>query len=476
MQPSGTAGAPSLSTTVDATTNRLLVPNALYDNNGNLYRSTGGVYVYDPANRMVEAMESAGNYFYGYDPDNRRIYYRDVNNHETIYFYGADGQKLATYTYTIIQYITQGNPEIQLLQQSSNVYFLGKLITAENAPVTADRLGSVRSGGPGGLGYQAQYPYGVEYTLTANDREKYATYTRDSLTGFDYAVNRYYSSQWGRFLTPDPYVNSAGLGDPGGWNRYAYTGNDPVNRNDPSGQNYVLISSGWCWGGGEETGSWYPCDTYGFAGFFQPLGLGSGGGGGGGYQSPFPKCNPGNSPGEDANLAFIAKNYAAASEVAVGVGFIGADAVLAWAVSEVGYGTGAAAKNGNNFFNQSGNSATGAGQADTIPCPNPSSMLIGGASYVCFSGFQASATSAFFMDHYTWTFDGTTGWSVASIIQAVETANPNTSTASLFQTIANSGQDRAPSPTNAGYGQRVATDLNGVDKRLNCLTANGYIP
>jgi RHS repeat-associated protein len=75
----------------------------------------------------------------------------------------------------------------------------------------------------------------VEYTTTANDREKYATYTRDSVTGLDYAMNRYYSSQWGRFLSPDPYANSAGLGDPGGWNRYAYTRNDPVNQYDPRG-------------------------------------------------------------------------------------------------------------------------------------------------------------------------------------------------------------------------------------------------
>jgi RHS repeat-associated protein len=67
-----------------------------------------------------------------------------------------------------------------------------------------DRLASVRSGGPGNLGYQAQYPYGVEYTATTNDREKYATYTRDSVSGLDYAANRYYWSQWGRFLSPDP--------------------------------------------------------------------------------------------------------------------------------------------------------------------------------------------------------------------------------------------------------------------------------
>ena len=187
MQPSGTAGAPSLSVTVDAATNRMTSAGAQYNANGNLYVAAGAVYQYDMANRISEVMEG-GNSYYAYDSDNRRIYYQDVNSKETIYFYGADGHKLATYTYTVITY--SGNPELQLTQQSENVYFLGKLITAEGNSVTTDRLGSVRSGGPGGLGYQAQYPYGVEYTLTANDREKYATYTRDSLTGLDYEIGR----------------------------------------------------------------------------------------------------------------------------------------------------------------------------------------------------------------------------------------------------------------------------------------------
>jgi RHS repeat-associated protein len=49
----------------------------------------------------------------------------------------------------------------------------------------------------------------------------------------DYADQRYYVS--GRFLNPDPYVASAGPGDPGSWNPYAYTRGDPINRTDPRG-------------------------------------------------------------------------------------------------------------------------------------------------------------------------------------------------------------------------------------------------
>ncbi|MCC7497811.1 MAG: hypothetical protein IT160_09550 [Bryobacterales bacterium] len=50
-----------------------------------------------------------------------------------------------------------------------------------------------------------------------------------------YAMNREYSAAYGRFLTPDPYMASGGVADPGSWNRYAYTQGDPVNYTDPSG-------------------------------------------------------------------------------------------------------------------------------------------------------------------------------------------------------------------------------------------------
>ena len=48
-------------------------------------------------------------------------------------------------------------------------------------------------------------------------------------------MNRYFSSQWGRFLSPDPYSGSVSPGNPQSWNRYAYLGGDPVNGNDPLG-------------------------------------------------------------------------------------------------------------------------------------------------------------------------------------------------------------------------------------------------
>ncbi len=137
---------------------------------------------------------------------------------------------MTSYTFTM----SAPNIVMTPAQNYGNIYFAGVPLETEGNAVSTDRLGSVRNGG--GAGYQAEYPYGVEYSLTSNDREKYATYTRDSITGLDYAVNRYYWSQWGRFLSPDPHTGGAVRpADPGSWNGYSYTRSDPINRGDPSG-------------------------------------------------------------------------------------------------------------------------------------------------------------------------------------------------------------------------------------------------
>jgi len=122
-----------------------------------------------------------------------------------------------------------------------------KVIRAQGQAVVTDRLGSVRAGGSPATRY---FPYGEEQQTTAQDRDKFATYYRDSSTGLDYADQRYYGSTVGRFLTADPYQASGGPRDPGSWNRYAYVLSDPVNLTDPSG----LKAQDCVWISGSEDG------------------------------------------------------------------------------------------------------------------------------------------------------------------------------------------------------------------------------
>lgn len=113
--------------------------------------------------------------------------------------------------------------------------------------VYLDRLGSETTG---------LYPWGEEKTTTQQNTEKFATYFRDS-TNLDYAVQRYYSSIMGRFLTPDPAgVRAVSLANPQSWNRYSYVVNDPVNLTDPTGE----ITEGLTWF--EQLASYLGYDLY----------------------------------------------------------------------------------------------------------------------------------------------------------------------------------------------------------------------
>jgi RHS repeat-associated protein len=84
------------------------------------------------------------------------------------------------------------------------------------------------------------YPWGEEKTSppTQDGQVKFATYFRD-MPGQDYADQRYYNQNAGRFYTPDPKgMNAMNLKNPTSWNMYAYAVDDPVNHFDPSGLDY----------------------------------------------------------------------------------------------------------------------------------------------------------------------------------------------------------------------------------------------
>ena len=175
---------------------------------------------YDTSNRISGAI---------YNRDNQPFFKNGV-----WYLYDASGRRLATYTMTLnCQWYPNGGGQIELCsytasQTSRNVYFGGRMIQSNGKTVVVDRLGSVRANENGET--FEYYPYGDEITVkNPQDREKFATYTRDSATGLDYAVNRWHMPGWARFNAPDPYQASAATSDPGSWNRYAYVGGDPGN-------------------------------------------------------------------------------------------------------------------------------------------------------------------------------------------------------------------------------------------------------
>jgi RHS repeat-associated protein len=82
---------------------------------------------------------------------------------------------------------------------------------------------------------------------------RFATYKRSRITGVDYAVNRFYIAELGRFIQTDPIgAQSYKATDPQSFNSYAYALNDPIGRTGPSG---LDIAEGCRVEGTEKDGS-----------------------------------------------------------------------------------------------------------------------------------------------------------------------------------------------------------------------------
>ena len=235
---------PSMSMAVDQSTNRLLGSGISYDANGNLLSNSVTAFTYDRKNRV----KTAGGDTYAYSWKNERVLVTKADGTKEVHFYGIGGELLGVYR---AEWDAAQSKWVAVrVAEKERVYFAGRLLYLGGEKVITDRLGSVVRHGTASYRY---YPYGQEIGgATANDKPKFGTYTRDAVSGLDYAMNRYYYSSWGRFTSPDPYQASGGVGDPGSWNRYAYVGGDPVNRNDPRG----LFACPVGWGEYEE---WVEC-------------------------------------------------------------------------------------------------------------------------------------------------------------------------------------------------------------------------
>jgi RHS repeat-associated protein len=154
----------------------------------------------------------------------------------------VDGQKIGTYTFTLGQYGETNVPEM-----TNSTVLLAQFFGHKRVG-TYDRLGSAKYNQQNNQA-QSFYPYGEDRgTVEPNDALKFATYTRDAATGLDYADQRYYANNFGRMMSPDPYMASGGQRSPASWNRYAYAAGEPVSFNDPTGRMINSVHDGdwWC--------------------------------------------------------------------------------------------------------------------------------------------------------------------------------------------------------------------------------------
>jgi RHS repeat-associated protein len=84
------------------------------------------------------------------------------------------------------------------------------------------------------VGTMDHLPFGEDASVVGeSEKHRFTTYERDGESGTDYAINRQYAINTGRFMQPDPIAGKINV--PQSFNRYTYTINDPVNYLDPLG-------------------------------------------------------------------------------------------------------------------------------------------------------------------------------------------------------------------------------------------------
>jgi RHS repeat-associated protein len=67
-------------------------------------------------------------------------------------------------------------------------------------------------------------------------RQKFTSYERDNETDLDFAQARYYGYSYGRFISPDDFLNDTKVFEPVSWNLYVYARNNPLFYIDPTGE------------------------------------------------------------------------------------------------------------------------------------------------------------------------------------------------------------------------------------------------
>src|SRR4029077_12563104 len=205
-----------------------------YDAAGNLLAQSkppclSPSYAYNAENQL----KSTAGVTYTYDGDGKRV----EKSNGKLYWYGMNADALdetdASGNLTD-EYIFFGGKRIARRDSLGNVdyYFADHLGTAR---VVTNATGTIQDDSD-------FYPFGGLRALRAMSGNTYKVTgkERDAESGLDEFGARYYSSQYGRFMTPDwsakpmgvPYAQ---LGDPQSLNLYSYVVNNPLAKADPDG-------------------------------------------------------------------------------------------------------------------------------------------------------------------------------------------------------------------------------------------------
>ena len=191
-----------------------------YDANGNVVYDGSRSFTWDGFNRLASVNTGAGLFNFEYGPDGARA--KKTAPHGNTLYFSADAEMETVANGVVVKrtYYPHSNIKIEngirsYLHRDHLASI--KLVTDENG-VIADSTEYAAFGEPiAGLSGVSKGYIGERY---------------DVETGLQYLNFRYMDPKWGIFLSPaswDPVAEDVGT------NRYAYAGNDPVNKSDPNG-------------------------------------------------------------------------------------------------------------------------------------------------------------------------------------------------------------------------------------------------
>jgi len=221
------------------------IDDYLFDNAGNTTKDAPGrTFIYDAENKQIEVKNSSnqtiGQYFY--DGDGKRVKkYVPSTQETTIFVYDAGGKMVAEYSTQLaaiqqVSYLTNdhlGSPRINTNEN-------GAVIARHDYQPFGEEIAT------------SQRIAGLNYN-SDEIRKKFTSYERDNETELDFAVNRNYTSQLGRFTQVDPYniifekekgkdesekskIFVKFIADPQIWNKFSYVVNNPLKFSDPDGR------------------------------------------------------------------------------------------------------------------------------------------------------------------------------------------------------------------------------------------------
>jgi RHS repeat-associated protein len=200
-----------------------------YDGNGNVtLDNLSNAYTYDAEGRpvTVNGIQTTFDAFGRAVEQNRSGAYTQI-------VYSPTGSKFAYMSgQTLQKYIVPLAGGVQAVFNSAGVQYVRHADWLGSSRLALNTSGNLYSG-------RAYAPYGETYAESGTVDRSYTGQTQDTAGGatglYDFQFRQQASSQ-GRWLAPDPAgLAAVDLANPQTWNRYAYVGNSPNSRIDPTG-------------------------------------------------------------------------------------------------------------------------------------------------------------------------------------------------------------------------------------------------